>query len=114
MGFNYEIHYKSGVENVAANVLSRVQGSELLLMAISVIHSDLQQRIVNNYALDLNLTTLVEQLQQGGLLANFALTDGLLRYKGKIVVGPDVNLHKTILDWHHNSSQGEEMLHSRE
>jgi len=45
MGFQYEIHYKSGAENKVADALSRVQGSEILLMAMSTIQSDLMHQI---------------------------------------------------------------------
>jgi len=37
MGFDYIIQYKSGVKNIVADILSRVSGSSLLLMAISHI-----------------------------------------------------------------------------
>lgn len=55
MGFSYEIQYKSGTENKVADALSRVNGAELLLMAISVIQSDLQLKIILSYGLDINL-----------------------------------------------------------
>ena len=45
MGFDYTILYKSGVENVVADALSRVTGASLLLMVISHIQSDLMQLI---------------------------------------------------------------------
>ena len=45
MGYSYEIQYKSGKENVAVDALSRVDGAEFLLMAISAISSDLMTRL---------------------------------------------------------------------
>lgn len=44
MGFDYEIQYKGGSENVAVDALSRLQGSEVLFLAISVVDSELVQR----------------------------------------------------------------------
>ena len=41
MGYDYEINYKKGRENVVADALSRVNSSELMFMAISTISSDL-------------------------------------------------------------------------
>lgn len=52
MGFDYDIEYRSGQDNVAADALSRVPGSELLFMAISVNSSDLNALIKTSYHLD--------------------------------------------------------------
>ena len=46
MGFSYKIQYKSGFENKVVDALSRVTNFELLLMAISVLHSDMEQRLI--------------------------------------------------------------------
>lgn len=35
MGYNFEIRYKQGKDNVVADALSRVTGSELLSMVLS-------------------------------------------------------------------------------
>ena len=45
MGYFYEIRYRSGKENIAVDVLSRVDGAELLFMAIFIVSSDLMTRL---------------------------------------------------------------------
>ena len=55
MGFSYTIQYKSGTENLAAEAFSRISGTEILLIAISLINSDLQEKIQQSYEHDLNL-----------------------------------------------------------
>lgn len=52
MGFEYEIQYKSGQENIVADALSRVQGAELLLMAVTTVHSDLMDLIEQSWRED--------------------------------------------------------------
>ena len=39
-------------------------------------------------------------------MPNFSLHNGLLKRKGKLVVGPDKDLKTTIIDCLHSSSQG--------
>lgn len=63
MGYDYDIHYRSGQVNQASDALSRVQGSEMLLMAISVITSNLEQHIKLSYHLDKILVSIIEELQ---------------------------------------------------
>ena len=64
MGYDYEIGYKKGKKNVMADVLSKVQSSELMLMAISVISSDLISQIQLSWEKDVELKNLISQLQQ--------------------------------------------------
>ncbi|XP_074327831.1 uncharacterized protein LOC141665748 [Apium graveolens] len=64
MGFDYEIQYKGGVDNKVADALSRVQGSEILCLTISVVNSDLVQQINASYNLDSELADLVVKLPQ--------------------------------------------------
>ena len=49
MGFQYEIHYKSGVENKVVDALSKAPGKDFLLMALSTIQSDLMALIEQSW-----------------------------------------------------------------
>jgi len=41
---------------------------------------------------------------RGSPFANYAFQDGLLRKKGKLVVGPNSGLRQQILKWMHDSA----------
>lgn len=103
MGFDYEIQYKKGVENSAANALSRVQGSEILSMAISLVTSDLEQQLKDSYHLDAGLLHIVQKISRGEVVAHYTLLHGLLRKNEKLVVGPVPTLRRAIIEWHHSS-----------
>ena len=106
IGFTYEIHYKSGSENKVVDALFRVTSPELLLMAISVLHSYMEQRLIDSYDLYLNLTYMVKSFQQNNSIHHFSLHNGLSKRKGKLVVGPNDDLKSSILQWLHCSCQG--------
>jgi len=59
MGFDYSIQYKSGVQNMAADNLSRVTSSSLLFMATSQIHSNLLQLIEQSWSNDPHLQQVI-------------------------------------------------------
>ena len=97
MGFQYEIHYRIGAENTVADALSRVPGAEVLTVAVSSIHSNVLDLIKASYLLDPNIQQIKDQLQNGLKVPHYMLQDGLLRKRGKLVVGPDLTLRKQIL-----------------
>lgn len=45
MGYTFEIHYKQGKENIAADALSRVTGSQLPHLALSQIHNGFYDKL---------------------------------------------------------------------
>ncbi|XP_074363636.1 uncharacterized protein LOC141704251 [Apium graveolens] len=49
LGFEYEIQYKHGKENIAADALLRAKGTEILCLAIFVVASNLEDLIKDNY-----------------------------------------------------------------
>ncbi|GKC09615.1 retrotransposable element Tf2 [Tanacetum coccineum] len=77
MGYDYEVVYKKGSENGAANALSRL-GSDTELLSIN------------------GQTTK----------KNFAWVNGKLLRKGKIVVGMDENLRRELLQYFHEDYIG--------
>lgn len=91
LGFDYEISYKKGCENIAADALSRVNsGMEIYDMALSSITSDLQQRVVESWKDDVDLQFLIQKLQQDpSLLPKYKWYNNLLTKKDKLVVGSD-------------------------
>ena len=96
MGFSYTIQYKSGIENLVVDALSHISGTELFLMNISLINYDLHDKIQQIYGDDFNIQNIITSLQQGQHKTSFTLTAGLLKKKGKIVIGPNEDLKKAL------------------
>ena len=63
MEFDYEIQYKKGKDNVVADALSRVEGSEILHMVMTVLECDLMQQIQSAYQENANTKKIMEELQ---------------------------------------------------
>lgn len=105
--FNYEIQYKQGKDNVAADALSRVEGSEILHMAMTVLECDLMKQIKDCYEEDAAVKQFIENLKQNPpVKKHFSLSQEILRRKNKIAIPQSVTLRNSILDWLHCSGQG--------
>ena len=66
MGFDYEVVYKKGSDNVAADALSRLDGqSELLSIAVSTVTTDLYDKIVKSWENDAQVQDIIHKLQNG-------------------------------------------------
>lgn len=89
MGFDYKIQYKCGKENIAVDALSRVQGAQILSMAIFILYSDSTELTKASYVLDDGLVQILDQLQHSPTIGHDTIHYGLLRRKGKLVVESD-------------------------
>nr|GEV32796.1 hypothetical protein [Tanacetum cinerariifolium] len=108
LGFDYEISYNKGTENIVADALSRINtGSELNAMILSTITSDLLQDIKSSYAQDLSLQKIIDELAQNTSANNkYKWEGGILKRKGKIVVGTNEQLRTTIIQHYHADAVG--------
>ncbi|CAA7054011.1 unnamed protein product [Microthlaspi erraticum] len=105
--FDYEIQYKQGKENLVADALSRMEGAEILNMAMSVLECDFLQQIQAGYDSDLELKELIDELKvKPQARKHYSWTQNILRRKSKIVVPHTPLLRGKILDWLHSSGSG--------
>jgi hypothetical protein len=107
MGYDFEIHYKEGAENVAADALSRKSGAELLPLMLDNAQEDLLGKIKASWSADVTLNNLIQELQQNTKAhPKFTWCRGELRRKGKLVIGSDPELKQVIFSWLHDSPSG--------
>ena len=92
LGFDYQVEYKKGKENKVADALSRQIAPEQL-MAITTANPLWVTEVIDSYSKDDHCKELITKLSvDPEAEANYTLRAGILRYKGKVLVGSTTEL----------------------
>ena len=108
MGYDYDISYKRGRENVVAYALSRMNIGELLSLAVSSISVGIMEQIQKSWETDPHLVNLIQQLKgQEKRDSPYSWKNDQLIRRGRLVVGSDRDLQiKLIKLFHEGGLEG--------
>ena len=110
MGYDFEIRYKVGSKNKVADALSRKIQFSSLTTTVSVDWEGLEDEVQS----DERLRCIIQQILQGrDPPAGFALVNGKLRYKGRMVISKNSKWIPQILQEFHDSKVGGHSGHFR-
>ena len=99
--------YKQVSANCAADALSRRTNPQQLL-AISTYTPEWLEAVVASYANDPMAVNLVAKLSVcPTAVPNYTLSAGILRYKNRIWLSHDKNLHQQVISAMHSSALGD-------
>ena len=106
VGLDYTIQYKKGKENLVTDALSKRE-EKRSCKAITAVTPDWVKDIVGSYA---NTEWLQRLLPQLAVHPNdqqrYTLSNGVVRFKGRIVMGNDEQLKTQIMQALHDSPLG--------
>ncbi|CAO2206554.1 unnamed protein product [Urochloa humidicola] len=106
LGLQYKICYKKGLENRAADALSR-QSHSVEVMALSTSIPKWLETVIEGYQSDPKSKELLTELSlTGSNEKGYTLVDGVIRYKGRIWLGNHKEAHQAILLALHSSGVG--------
>lgn len=106
LGLQYKIIYRKGVENRAADALSR-QPSEDYTAAISTSVPKWLETVAEGYQQDPMAKELLQELSiSGNNSKGYTLQDGIIKYKGKIWLGNHQAAHQAVLLALHSNGIG--------
>ncbi|GJT52264.1 retrotransposon-related protein [Tanacetum coccineum] len=107
LGYDYEILYKKGSENIVADALSRSSLPSLQSMIVSEISNDLLQRIQASWVTDLSIQQIIQKVNdEGNVESKFSWQDEQLRRHGRLVIGNNAQLRSELLKYYHNEPLG--------
>lgn len=108
LGLRYKLCYRKGVENGAADALSRRPFSDTDdLYAISLCKPEWIKEVQGGYAHDTATQKMVDDLQADPQShPKFTLSEGVLRYQGRIWIGRILHLQQKLLLAGHQSAIG--------
>ncbi|GKC96593.1 retrotransposable element Tf2 [Tanacetum coccineum] len=86
LGYDYEIVYKKGSENVVADALSRMDSSgEFLQIYVSSVSSGVWDKVKDSWKNDLDTQNLIKSLEHHSYKGNkYSWTGEILKRKGKV------------------------------
>jgi hypothetical protein len=106
LGFQYKLQYKKGTHNSAAGGLSR-QAHDEELGAISTSIPKWLETVIESYQQDEQTKTLLSELCITKVNdKGFSLSEGVIRYKGRIWLGNHKEAHQAVLQALHSSGLG--------
>ena len=106
LGYNYMVEYKKGSENRVADALSRVKHNFLSLITSAVVPVWVTE-VVKSYELDPKCLELIQQLTiNPQSVLNYTFSNGVLRYKNKLMVGSTTELRTKLIEALNNSEIG--------
>lgn len=113
LGLNYTIESKKGVDNRAADALSRIEGqneNSLTQVADMAAFTELVpqwvQDIKDSYKEDPWIAALKDKFKEGEEHSKLSTHQGILRYKNRICVGQHGGWRQKLLEEIHDSSIG--------
>jgi hypothetical protein len=107
LGLQYSVSYKKGSENSAADALSRKPSHDSSCAAISTVAPSWASSVADSYLHDPKAQELLVKLfLDASSVPHFSLKDGILRYKNRIWVGFDPQLHHKLVTTFHHSPVG--------
>jgi hypothetical protein len=107
LGLRYRIVYKKGVDNSAADALSRWVHTDAVCCAISVATPQWCAEIIQGYVSDKQAQELLIKLASTSTPPSaFTLKDGLIRFHDRIWVGHNAELQQKLIHAFHNSPLG--------
>nr|KYP75814.1 Retrotransposable element Tf2 [Cajanus cajan] len=108
LGFDFEIQYKPGKSNLAADALSRretfLDNSADSLLVLSVTHSDFLQDLKSSLADNVEFKELRDNISAAPSdFPHFSLREGLITYKGKTWLPSSCSLIPLLLHEFHST-----------
>jgi hypothetical protein len=107
LGYDYDIEYKQGKENVPVDALSRIPSKDLYAMTTSTISTSLMEEIRQFYTNDSAIQHIIKDLQQSTAShPHYTWVNDHLNRKGKVVIGNNDELQIKLIAMFHNSVMG--------
>jgi len=97
LGYDYDIEYKQGRENVPANALSRIPNNKVYALTTSIVSTNLMDEIRKLYKRDRTIQDIIKSLQvSSSSHHNYIWVNDHLNMKGKVVVGRDLEMQNKL------------------
>ncbi|TYK21518.1 Ty3/gypsy retrotransposon protein [Cucumis melo var. makuwa] len=107
LGYTFDVEYKSGVENKAADALSRVTPTIQTHTVTAPVFLDLQI-IKEEVEKDIRLMKIIAELNSNDNQqdSKFNICNGMLKYKDRLVISQSSKLIPQVLHSYHDSAVG--------
>lgn len=106
IGLQFQFKYKKGVENAAADSLSRV-GHLLEIQTASSCRPEWVTEVLDTYTTDPDMQILLQQLAlHSPNEKGYSLEQGLIKFKGRLVIGNNLAMQTKLISNLHDSAVG--------
>lgn len=107
MGFDFEIHYKSGASNKVADALSRQSHTSKEFSSLITTGGTQWDEVRRVIQTDPFITKIMADLNAGlDLPKGYVIDHGVLKFKGRIVLPPNCSLISRLLHLYHDTPMG--------